>query len=56
MGGLLVVLKNFGFVIKETTVLPRKKHKKQCNTSRHTAPLLETQIALLPHGQLLYNV
>lgn len=32
MGGWLVVLKNFGLVIKETTVLPRKKHKKQCNT------------------------
>lgn len=33
MGGWLVVLKNFGLVIKETTALPRKKHKKQCNTN-----------------------
>lgn len=31
MGGWLVVFKNCGLVIKETTVLPTKEHKKQHN-------------------------
>lgn len=34
VNGWLVVLKNFGLVIKETTVLPMKEHKKQCNLNR----------------------